>query len=194
MIKRVHTYSALVSLLVLTGCGGVDLVSPGKSADLGDGVTVMPTTAWARVHWGLGRDPLLTIDGIGLGELHYYTGVQPGSPIFAVSGVSNKEVGAYDPNMLPNDVMELLVANLTKAGNQNVRASNLSPAKFGSANGFRFDLAFVTSAGLNMRGETLISQRGGKLDLLLYIAPEEYYFAHRQPDVEQLFSTIQVAS
>lgn len=183
----------LMAALLLSGCAGVDLVQAGKPADLGNGVSVTPTVAWARVH-SPAMDPVLTIDGMGLDEVHYYTGIKPGSPIFEVNGISNKEVGLYQANMLPNDIMDLLVGNLTKAGDQTVRAANLAPAHFGAANGFRFDVAYVTRDGLNMQGEALIAQRGGKLDVLLFVAPEEYYYGHRKPDVDQLFTTLQASA
>jgi hypothetical protein len=190
MTPRKFIAPALLAFGLLSGCAGVDLVAAGKPADLGDGVSVTPTTAWARVH--AGSVALLTIDGIGLGEVHYYTGIKPGSPIVEVHGVAKTEMNTYAANMLPNDVMELLVANLAKAGAQGIQATGLHPSKFGSADGFRFDLVFVSRDGLNMRGFVLAAQRGGKLDVLLYSAPDEYYFSHRQPDVEQLFATLQV--
>ncbi len=189
-MTRLKLAGACLALTMLSGCAGADLVEAGKPADLGDGVSVIPTTAWARIH-APGMDPLLTIDGIGLNELHYYTGIAAGKPIFSVAGVSDKEAGLYSPDMLPNDVMDLLVGNLTKSGNQDVRASNLAPAKFGTSNGFKFDLAYVTANGLDMRGEVLALQHDKKLDLLLYVAPEEYYFAYREPAVQQLFTTVQ---
>jgi hypothetical protein len=180
---------AMAATLLLTGCTGIDLVEAGKPADLGDGISVVPATAWARIH-APGMDPIFTIDGLGLGELHAYTGIEAGKPIFSVSGVSGKEVGAYTAGMLPNEVMDLLVANMSKAGAQNVRAANLAPAKFGAGNGFRFDLSYVNPNGLDMQGEALIAERAGKLDVLLFVAPQEYYFGRRKPDVDQLFGTI----
>jgi hypothetical protein len=189
MIRTRHI-GAFTAALLLAGCAGVDLVQAGKPADLGDGISVVPGTAWARVHTP-GTDPIFTIDGIGLGELHAYTGIDPGKPIFSVSGVSDKDLAAYTKGMLPNEVMDLLVGNMSKSGAQNVHASNLAPAKFGSGNGFRFDIAYVNANGLDMQGEALIAERTGKLDVLLFVAPQEYYFARRKPDVEQLFATIQ---
>jgi hypothetical protein len=183
---------ALALPLFLAGCAGAELMTGGKPADLGDGVTVTPSTNWARVH-APGMDTFWTIDGMGLNELRYYTGIAPGKPIIDVSGMKNAEIGLYAANMLPNDIMDLLASNLAKAGNQEVHTANLAPAKFGAANGFRFDLNYLTKDGLKMRGEALIAQRGGKLDVLLFVAPDEYYFAHRQPDADQLFATVQAS-
>ncbi len=195
MIERKLAIPAIMALIMLSGCAGVDLVQAGKPADLGDGVSVTPSTGWAKIHGSFaGSNSILTIDGIGLDEVRYYMGVKAGQPIYEIAGVPKSQLGVYDAKMLPNDVMELLVANLVKEGAQDVHASALRPAKFGNVDGFLFDLVFNTGEGLNMRGEALAGQRDGKLDLLLYTAPDEFYFAHRRPDVEQLFSTVHVAN
>jgi hypothetical protein len=191
MSNRAAILAAMGAFALLTGCAGVNLVEAGKPADLGDGVSVTPPTAWAKVATISGT-PFLTIDGVGLGEVHYFTGIAPGSPIFPIPGVSKAEIGTYKANMLPNDVVDLLVASLGKAGNENVKTSDLAPTKFGSANGFKFNLSYVAKDGLEMKGEALIAQRNGKLDVLLFIAPTEYYYDHRLPDAEQLFGSVQV--
>jgi hypothetical protein len=191
MSNRIAILAAFGALALLSGCAGVNLVEAGKPTDLGDGVSVVPPVAWAKVAT-IGAPPFLTIDGIGLGELHYYTGIAPGNPIFTVPGVSKAEASTYNANMLPNDVMDLLAATLQKAGNEAVKTSDLAPAKFGSANGFKFHLSYVAKSGLEMKGEALIAQRGGKLDVLLFVAPTEYYYDHRLPDAEQLFGAVQV--
>lgn len=190
MIMRASVLLPFVGLLMLSGCAGVDLVAAGKPADLGDGVSVVPTIAWARIHAVSGPSSL-TIDGIGLDEMRCYTGIEPGKPIIDVSGMSNKEIGVYSTSMLPHDVMELLAADMEKGGSEDVRTSGLAPAKFGSTEGFRFDLSYLTKDGLEMKGEALAAQRDGKLDVLLFVAPSEYYYALRQHDADQLFASIQ---
>ena len=169
---RLSTIAAMAALLLCAGCAGVDLVTAGKPADLGDGVSVVSPVAWARI-----RNPAatssLTIDGVGLGEIRYYTGIAPGKPIIDIGTLSNAEIGTYNAAMLPNEIMDLLASNMEKTGCQNVHASNLAPMKFGSVMGFHFDVSYVTKEGLEMRGAALSAQRGGKLDVLLFVAPNE---------------------
>jgi hypothetical protein len=80
-----------------------------------------------------------------------------------------------------------------KAGNEQIRTTALHPASFGQAMGFRGDLSFVARDGQQMRGTALFAQRQGKLDLIVYVAPDEYYFEHGLPAVEKVFASIRTA-
>ncbi len=67
------------------------------------------------------------------------------------------------------------------------------PAAFGPLSGFRFDLQFTTDA-LEMRGIALAARHNDRLDVMLFSAPDEYYFGKYSPVVEQLFSSVALGS
>ena len=182
----------LASGLVLAACVGFQAVGGGKPVNVGGSITVDSQVAWAHASGANTSGAIWTIDGFGLNELRFLTGIQPGSPLMQVSGVPRRELGAYQTSMLPNDVMDLFSSTLTRTGQQQVRPSALRPAPFGSVQGFRFDLEFVTKDGLQMKGMVLAAQRDGKLDLILFTAPAEYYFERHAPTVEQIFASIRV--
>jgi hypothetical protein len=180
----------LLATLALVGCASISDVDPSKSVTVGDGVFVSPQIQWGRV--GSGTEQYWTVDGIGLNELHFFTGIEDDHAILNVwSDRARAELGLYSNTMLPNDVMDLVVRTLGKKGLVNVRSSDLAPAPFGGTTGFRFSLTMATSQGLEMRGVALAAQRNGKLDLLLFIAPAEYYFARDLPVVERVFASVQ---
>jgi hypothetical protein len=58
--------------------------------------------------------------------------------------------------------------------------------------GFRFDLNFTNADGLQFKGVALFAERRGKLDLMLFIAPGEYYFDHYAPVVDRVFTSLQL--
>ena len=158
---------------------------PGMPVDVGDGVTVQSDIAWASSNSSPGVD--WTIDGFQLNDLWFVTGIASGSRPFG------QQLPAYSSSMLPNDVMDLLVSVLAQAGDQQIRASALRPAPFGQTMGFRCDLSFVARDGQQERGTALFAQRQGKLDMIVYLAPEEYYFDHGLPAIEKVFGSIRTA-
>ena len=94
--------------------------------------------------------------------------------------------------MLPDDVMDMIASTLGKNGDQQVRTSALRPVPFGTVTGFRFDLAFTTEDGLQMKGMAFFAQRRKRLDVILFVAPSEYYYDQYAPTVERIFSSVQV--
>ena len=103
------------------------------------------------------------LDGAGLDELHFYTGIAPGQPLMKIPGKSAAEIGTYSATMLPNDVMDLLASSLEKYNYQTVRGSGLTPVTIGTHAGFRFNLTFSTASGLEMQGTALAVDRGPRL-------------------------------
>jgi hypothetical protein len=90
--------------------------------------------------------------------------------------------------------MEMVAGTLGTAGNQQLRTMALRPVPFGTTTGFRFDLAFTTKDGLQMKGTVLFAQRRNKLDVLLFVAPSEYYFDRYAPTVEKVFASVRLAA
>jgi hypothetical protein len=178
--------------LLLSACAGFRAVEARNPVDVGDNVTVDPQVAWANAFGPGISGTVWTIDGLGLNELRFFTGIAPGAPLLSIPGVDKRDLTAYDATMLPNDVMELVATTLGKMGGQQVATTGLRPASFGSVTGFRFDLALATMDGLQIKGEALFAQRRGKLDVVLFIAPAEYYYDRYAPVVEKVFASVRI--
>jgi hypothetical protein len=80
---------------------------------------------------------------------------------------------------------------MTKMGYQTVKPGNLTPCSFGSGQGFCFDLDFATPGGLQMKGLAMARKQADTLDVFLFEAPSEYYFAALSPTVSKLFASAQ---
>ena len=180
-------------LLLLSGCAGFKAVDANMTADVGDGVSVTPQVAWSKVNYGTGSATVWTIDGLGLNEMRFLTGVKPGDPLMTIAGVARKDSGAFQAMMLPDEVMELTASTLGTYYRQ-IRTAGLRPAAFGVAKGFRFDVNFLNDDGLQFKGVALFAERQGKLDLFLFLAPAEFYFDHYAPTVEKVFASVQVGA
>lgn len=185
---------ALGAALMAAGCAAYSAIDGAKMVPVGDNVSVTPQIAWAQAnHPGL-DGKVWTADGVMLDSLMFFMGVEPGKPLIKTAGMSKDDLPRpYKAGMVPDDVMDLLASNFSKLGYQQIKTSNLRPAPFGRAEGFRFDFAYTTKDGLEMRGLAIFAQRGGKLDLILFAAPGEYYFGHYADTVEKIFASIEAA-
>lgn len=188
-MRRIMRSIAAILVLALSGCVSVTAVNPGMPTAVGD-FTVDPQVQWANLRIGLSNEPVWTIDGFGLQEIRFYTGVQPGRPLFPIPGANQADLPVYQANMLPNDVMDFIAAALGRVGYLQVRTAALTPAPFGSAMGFRFDLTMTTAAGLQMKGSALAAQRNGHLDVILYLAAAEHYYDRYAPVVDRIFASV----
>jgi len=173
----------------LAGCAMQEM-DPGDETQMGNGVAVTPQPGFAQIHLATIR--YWTQNGTGLDELDFYTGIKNGEPLFPVPGVAKKDLPVFQARMTEGDVEELAAASLEKKRMQNVRAMRLRPCQFGSAQGFCFDLAFANEEGLEMRGQAIGRSQNGLLDLLIFTAPDAYYFAAVSLAVDRIFASIQV--
>lgn len=178
---------SLLSLLCLAACTSIGDITPGHSIAVGDGVSLTADSEWSELTYSNTR--LWTIDGVGLNELHFYTGIQSGKPLFAGAGA--RDLPLYAADMPPSDIQDLVVVTLGKSGYANVRATGLRPCRFGEG-GFCFDLAFATASGLEMKGRAIAGHNKTRLELILFYAPAEYYYGASAPALDRLFATLEV--
>jgi hypothetical protein len=184
--------SRFISLLLLcaaaAGCNAVTLVEPGKSAQLGNGVSVTPQTSWNQLAPRKGQT-VWTQNGPAIDSVYFLTGIADGKPLYPVAGMRDADLGVFRDNMLPNDVQDLVVGTMQKEGFSNVRAGNLTPCPFGTATGFCFDLDFATQDGLVMKGKVQAHKNGATLDVFEFRAPSEYYYPALAPTVDKVFAS-----
>ena len=181
--------AALVLCLGLMGCA-MQSMDAGDDASVGNGVTVRAEPGFAQIH--LAGMRYWTRHGTGLDELAFYTGIKEGEPLFRVPGRRIGDMPVYRGRMTPNDIQDLVGASLAKKKRQNGRAGALRPCPFGSAQGFCFDLTLANDEGLEMRGRVIASAHGGVLDLMVFTAPAQFYFAEVSPAVDRILASIQV--
>jgi hypothetical protein len=184
--KYLDRSSVFALALFAAGCAQATLVPADKPVAVGNGVTVTPQRQWNQIN----IDHILwTADGPNINSVNFYTGIKPGKPLFHIFGVNDKQLGVFDPKMLPNDIQDMVVSTVAKQGFQNVRSGNLAPCPFGTTTGFCFDLDFATTDGLQMKGMTKARKQGDTLDVLLFMAPVEYFYGDLSPTVSKLFAS-----
>jgi hypothetical protein len=183
-MKSLRPLVVLCAALLLSGCGAA-LVPPDRPAAVGNGISVMPQRPWNRI----AKDPeAWSTQGPQIDQVRFFAGIRSGKPL--ISGVRDDRLN-FDGKMLPNDIQDLVVATLQAEGNKTVQADGLAPCPFGADKGFCFDLSFASPGDLEMKGFAMARKGKDQLDLILFQAPAEYYFAEMSPDVKKLFASAQ---
>lgn len=134
---------------------------------------------------------LLSMDGPLLNRLYLTDGLEPGE--FIVKPLAKERpTPTYRAGMAPTELVEFVSDSVAALDYQRVETDNLRPAKVGSAEGLRFDLKAKTKEGLDISGSAQAAEVGGKLYVVLYLAPSEHYFAAELPEVETVLGSVKV--
>ena len=178
-------------LAALAACAQYSLVE-AKKQKIGGIYTVEAQIAWNKHTEG--KVETWTVDGPALEVIHFFKGLGNGDSLFNRPAGSVKKVAypIYKTGMTPNDVMEFTVDSIARAGAGEVQASKLRPARFGSIPGFRFELSFLTSDGLEKNGLAAGAVIEDKLYLILYTGARLHYYPKYWDHVEQLLVSIEM--
>ncbi|HTA64609.1 MAG TPA: hypothetical protein VK753_03815 [Xanthomonadaceae bacterium] len=175
---RVRIVGLSLALPLLAACasqGGV--LQTAGSVDVFD-IQLQSDLAWARIKDSLQHEEIWTIDGMALNSLSIFSGVEPGQHVFMLSRErSSRPDGPwFRAGMRPDEIRDIVVAAMTDQKMVDIATSNLRPQKFGSVDGLRFEFTMASADGLIYKGTVAAAQKDGKLDLLLWKAPAEYYY------------------
>jgi hypothetical protein len=149
--------------------------------------------AWARIKDPFKHEEIWTIDGMALNSLSIFSGVAPGEHVFMLSHErSSRPDGPwFRAGMRPEEIRDIIVAAMQDQKMVNVATSNLRPQQFGGVDGLRFEFTMANSDGLIYKGTVAAAEKGGKLTVLLWKAPAEYYYGRDIAAVTKMLDTLQ---
>ncbi len=127
----------------------------------------------------------LTIDGPDLNLLQLVAALKDKQSLIKERSKDNP-VPKYRTDMSQTEIVEFVTDTLATLGYQNLSTQALRPSAFGTLACVRFDLSAQTPDGLNIKGTALFAQRNEKLNLIVYLAPEEYYFGLHAAEIERI--------
>lgn len=175
---RLRAAMVVLVLLLLGACassGGV--LQTAGSVDVFD-MHLQSDLDWSRIKDPLQHEEIWTIDGVALNSLSIFSGIADGQHVFMLGRArSSRPDGPwFRSGMRPDEIRDIVVAAMIRQNMLKVATQNLRPHDFGGVPGLRFEFTATSSGGLLYRGSVAAAQRGGKLDLLLWKAPAEYYY------------------
>lgn len=180
-----------ISVLILSACTAYTLVPPGDN--LVGPITLSTTVPWNKSNLSnLGpQTELWTANGQALDSIYLFKGIPDGKPLFKPINKKNP-MPAFKADMLPQEVLELTKASLTKHfGETNVllEVSGLKPESFLNAPGFRFDIKFSNQEGLNYLGKGVAAVQDKSLIMMIYTGTQLHYFAKHEKEFEGMVNS-----
>ncbi|MDV6329843.1 hypothetical protein [Asticcacaulis sp. 201] len=170
--------------VLLTGCAsGPPLVPAGKMS-VASKYSVTLDRNWADVSkLFFRRAPkvrILSIDGVLLNRLYVSDGLTFVDPLMvnAMRGdTKNSPAPRGKLNMSLSEQMEFVSSSLATMDYLKVETSNPKPVTISGAKGVRFEFTARTAEGLNLHGLAQAVSDKGLNYYIVYIAPEEHYYA-----------------
>jgi hypothetical protein len=177
--------------LLLGGCAttsqGYRLVAPPRET-IGDVYTVAPQISWTG--YTTEKVDSWTVDGFALESLRFFKGIAAGEPLLT-GGKDEERRPRFRATMAESEIAEFVVDSLYSG---RAKPRELRPAPFGAASGFRFDLSYATTEGVNRRALVIGAVVQDKLQLIVYDGTTLHYFPRHQDEVERLIQSIQLRS
>ncbi len=191
----------LTCVLLLNACAHYTLVEPAKR-DMGGLYSVEPQITWNRS--AQGQIEIWTVDGPSLAAVQFFNGIGHEKNLFQFYGRASHtaKLPRFNKNMTASEVQEFVVDSMmapypgSPIGpnmiGTSAQATRLRPFKFGSHPGFRFELSFLSRAGLEYRGFVVGTVKDDRLYLICYSGAREYYYPKYKDTAEQIIASIQM--
>lgn len=153
---------------VLQSAGHVEVYDVQLDTDL----------AWARIKDPFQHEEIWTIDGMALNSLSIFSGIVPGQHVFMLSHEKSSRPDGpwFRTGMRPEEIRDIIVAAMQDQKMVNITTDRLRPQKFGNIDGLRFEFTMANAGGLIYMGTVAAAEKNGKLTVLLWKAPAEYYY------------------
>jgi hypothetical protein len=182
--------AALLALL-LAGCETVS-DAPAGAYKVGTAYQVTLNGEWSDISAIMTGRPanvhLLSIDGPLLDRLYLSEGLKPGD-FLVKPEAKDKPTPTYRAGMTPTELVEFVSDSVAALNYERVETSSLGPATFAGSDGLRFDITAKTRQGLDMSGVATVSEKGGALYVMLYLAPTEHYYRLHLGDAQAIMAS-----
>jgi hypothetical protein len=178
------------AMLMLSACANIRGVPAGPyrvdnsfAVDLGQQWAELPAVLAPGF-----TGKLLTIDGPLLNRLQLAGNLAAGKSLVKAPDKEHK-VPVYRADMSLSEVTGFVTDSLAAQGLKDVTARGVAPAVIGSEEAVRFQVSARSEEGLEMTGAVLAGKKDGKLNVIIFLAPSEYYYGLRAAEVEHVLSS-----
>jgi len=191
---RYRGLACIVLLAALPACATIDLVPAGPYVVGRQTVTLgRPWSDLSRLSPEGGKGARLpSIDGPLRNRLYIVDGLADGRALVSPTR-KDRPTPRWRSDLSPGEQVEFVADSVSAMGYQRVETAGLRPARVGGVEALRFDIAARTAGGLDISGVAQVAESGGRLFLILYLAPTEHYFAAQRPEVDAILDSARIA-
>jgi|GEM_PF-1042392 len=185
--------AAGAALLTLVACQSIALAPPGAFDAQAFGVELVRAWSVIPVRTGDGRAArMLTVDGPLLNRLYLFGSLPDGDSLLYLPD-RDLPVPTYQPTMTELELVEFVTDSLALADYTDLVTRDVRLESFDGEAGVAFGFSASTAESLNVAGEALLAKTDSGLNLILFIAPSEYYFDAFATDLDAVFASVGAA-
>ncbi len=185
-------FAAFLFALSVSACAVGPKIAPAGPYTTGS-MKVDLKSDWNAIPFRSGKvkqAKVLTKDGPQLNAVYLFPDMKDGDSLMR-QWRKEYPVPKFDRNMSDLELTEFLTESLLKGGGYAaINLTDIRPDVYRAEDAIRFDLTGRTTAGLNVEGRALMSVIDDKLNIILFIAPSEYYAAKDRAEVDAIFNSV----
>ena len=172
--------------VAIAGCAPYSLVGP-EPVTISGVYTVQPQIAWSA--FTAGKWEHWTLDGFSLQDLSFLKGLEDGEQLRVQPEEKHPR---FRKTMTASEIMEFVVDTYAAADFQKVTTSNLKPEKFGTAQGFRFEMTYLMPTGLEKQAIVVGAVLNERLYLIIYSGAGQHYYAKYKDHAERTIQSVRL--
>lgn len=179
----------LLIVLALAACQTVTAVDPGTPQTIDNRWVFATQRAWTRIGLVEGGT-IFTLDGVELNAMRFFSGIEDGKSLVKVP--EDIDIGVWHADMTASEIVELFRRTYEAGGITGFQTKSIAPAEVSGRKGVRFAFSFDDSNGLLVDGLALAVTEGKRLDLVVFTAPREHYYAVTAGEIETIFANMKL--
>lgn len=192
-MRNFTKYALMTACAVaLTACVTGPQLAPAGPFTAGS-ITVDLKSDWNAMAIKTGKNKkstLLTKDGPALNAVYLFHDLQEGDSLLREVRKEDP-VPKFDSEMFDLELAEFLLDSLSKgSGYTNMETGNVRPDTFNDEDAIRFDINGKTADCLNIEGSALMTVINEQLNIILFLAPSEYYADKDRDEVDAIFNSV----
>lgn len=194
-----NRYLTAITALALVAAPATPVLAGWRLIEAGSPVAVaksrLRVTApqdWNR--WSvrpIKKGEVWTLDGLNLNELYFVAGLAEGETLFRNAQKKDRPLPAFRATTQLTDIPEFVESSTRIALNTSVfEMQGVEPTTFAGHPGVRFTYQYaVDGSPLIRKGLGVGTVVNGQLHLVVFTAPELYYFDRDAPNVEAIIAS-----